>query len=154
MNRFTIDVVENATNVANLMPETPNEKVVADCMKDYLEYRKAEEQGLLLRLPVSEGATVYFIKNNSDCCGDCNYFEEGGYGFEDMCRKHDYRQYPQYADEPVCENQFLEVIEYKPSLDWIFNSRKLFGKTVYLTKAEAEKALAEMEGKCGKYDDR
>lgn len=50
MERLSIDVVENATKTVNIMPETPLDKVVADCMKDYLEMRKAEEQGLLLRL--------------------------------------------------------------------------------------------------------
>lgn len=47
MIKHKIEVVENVTNVANINPERPYEQVVADCMKDYLEYRKLEEQGLL-----------------------------------------------------------------------------------------------------------
>lgn len=43
MERLSIDVVENATKTVNIMPETPLDKVVADCMTDYLEMRKAEE---------------------------------------------------------------------------------------------------------------
>ena len=42
MKKIDIEVVENAVNVCNLNPETPFEKVVAECMKDYLEYRKKE----------------------------------------------------------------------------------------------------------------
>ena len=61
MNRYDIEVVENATNASNILPETPLEKVVADCMTDYLEMRNAEEQGLLLRLQFKIGQKVYYI---------------------------------------------------------------------------------------------
>ena len=53
--------------------------------------------------------------------------------------------YPQLSDTSVCENQYLEVIEINPKLDWIFRNRYNFGKTVFLTQAEAEQKLNEME---------
>lgn len=61
MNKYDIAVVKNAANVCNIKTETPLENVVADCMKDYLEMRKAEEQGLLLRLPCPIGSDIYRI---------------------------------------------------------------------------------------------
>lgn len=64
MIKHKIEVVENVTNVANINPERPYEQVVADCMKDYLKYRKLEEQGLLLKLPCPIGTTVYAIYDN------------------------------------------------------------------------------------------
>ena len=73
MNRYDIEVVENATNASNILPETPLEKVVADCMTDYLEMRKAEEQGLLLRLPCKVGSKVYVIAPNYNKCE--NHYE-------------------------------------------------------------------------------
>lgn len=86
--------------------------------KELQEYRQLEEQGVLLKLPVAEGTTVYMISNNTECCGECKFFEGGYYETEDECRKLDYRpNYPQYAGKPICEKQFLEVIEYTPNLD-------------------------------------
>lgn len=121
--------------------------VSVEDLKHIQDLIDAEEQGLLLKLPTTEGTTVYMISNNTDCCYDCDYFEKGYYECEDECRKLDDRPiYPQYAEEPICEKQFLEVIECKPNLDWIFNSRKSFGKTVFLTRQEVEAKLRELKG--------
>lgn len=102
MIKHKIEVVENATNVANINPEKPYEQVVADCMKDYLEYRKLEEQGLLLKLPCPIGTTVYAIYDNKVTKGAL------------------------IRQSSIC---FLDD----------------FGKTVFLTKEEAEQKLKEME---------
>ena len=115
------------------------------------EYEDAEEQGLLIKLPCAEGTTVYIIDNNTDACADCRYFESG-YCCEDYCGNknvkdedgHSYPSYPQYSDNPLCEKHFLEVAERKSELDWIYRNRKIFGKSVFLTKEEAEQALKQM----------
>ena len=111
------------------------------------EYEDLDEQGLLLRLPIAEGTTVYIIDNNTDACTDgCEYFTVG-YCCEDYCSMSNVEDgvYPQLSDTPVCEKQYLEVTEINPKLDWIFRNRYNFGKTVFLTKAEAEQKLKEME---------
>ena len=111
------------------------------------EYEDLEEQGLLLRLPIAEDTTVYVIDNNTDACtDDCEYFNVG-YCCEDYCSMPNVEDdvYPQLSDTSVCENQYLEVIEINPKLDWIFRNRYNFGKTVFLTQAEAEQKLNEME---------
>lgn len=113
------------------------------------DYEDAEEQGLLVRLPCKVGDVVYKVKNNADACCECNFFE-AGYCCEEYCNNKDveecYPIYPQYADKPLCEKHFYEVVEYKTSLEWIFINRKCFGKTVFLTKEEAEQALKQMKG--------
>lgn len=104
MGKYDIAVVENATNVCNINPETPLENVVADCMTDYLEMRKAKDEGLLLRLPCKVGDTVYSVVKDG-----------------------------------------LQIFELKFSLDFYVRRMSDFGKTVFLTKEEAEQALAEMK---------
>lgn len=110
-------------------------------------YEDAEEQGLLLRLPVAVGTTVYKIVNNTDACYDCQHYSDF-YGMDAMCDKVKTENIsgPRYADKPLCEKQFLEIIEFKADLDFIFRHRNDFGKTVFLTREEAEAALAEKGG--------
>lgn len=68
------------------------------------EWVRAEEQGLLLRLPCHIGDSIYSV------------VEDG-----------------------------LTIIELKFSLDFYVRRKNDFGKTVFLTKAEAEQKLKEME---------
>lgn len=95
----------------------------------YADAKNAEEQGLLLRLPVAEGSTVFTL----------------GYIYECM---HDYKcelKYDQYkCEENVpCER---ECKRWRVK-EAVFNNKMLnaIGKTVFLTKQEAEQALARME---------
>lgn len=121
------------------------------------EYEDAERQGLLLRLPCGIGTAVYEVENNADACSECNDFERG-YCCDDYCGNenvHDedgaaYVPNPQYADRPLCQKHFYEVNEYTMSnVDEIFNRRNSFGKTVFLTRDEAEAKLKEMEDEHG-----
>lgn len=109
------------------------------------EYRDAEEQGLLVILPVMPGETVYLIDNNTDACDECENFVVGY--CEEYCKCND-AEYPQCAEEPLCEKQFLEVIEYKTNQKWILENKDDFGKSIFLTREEAEAALKKIqEGK-------
>lgn len=117
-------------------------------------YEDLEEQGLLLRLPCGIGTIVYEVENNADACIECSDFKKG-YCCDDWCRNknvHDedgdiYVSNPQYADKPLCQKHFYEVNEYEMSnVDEIFNMRRDFGKTVFLTKKEAEAKLKELRG--------
>lgn len=121
------------------------------CLREVIDkladYEDAEEQGLLIRLPVVAGTVVYQICNNSDACYDCQHYSDF-YGMDAMCDnvKVENVSGPRYADKPLCEKQFLEIIEFKADLDFIYRHRNDFGKTVFLTKEEAEAALAEKGG--------
>ena len=100
---------------------------VEDCENDYIisvqeklrEYEDLEEQGLLLRLPCKVGTSVYMVGQN--CGGDAL-----------DCMRGDCEGCP-YLYSFVKENKFEAYM-----CDDI-------GKTVFLTKAEAERKLKEME---------
>ena len=113
-----------------------------DHIRDLLQ---AENGGLLVALPCKAGDTVYEISNNTDACNGCQPYE-GIYGSgESWCAQIDdvdLRYYPNIAEKPLCEKQFMEVVAHKPEIDWIFTHRNDFGKTVFLTREEAEEALA------------
>lgn len=92
------------------------------------KYENAEEQGLLLRLPVAEGSKVWEVKEYFDC--KCDYDCHESIHFKcDLKRP--------------CEHEFkvYRVIERK------FEKRMLsrIGTTIFLTKEEAEAALAKMK---------
>ena len=88
-----------------------------------------EEQGLLLRLPCNVGDKVYCIYERYTKCSENE----------------------QEFDEYSCQGcECLECDSHKElyvqsqktySLDWIASNLKRFGKTVFLTKAEAEQKL-------------
>lgn len=116
-----------------------------DHIRDLVE---AEHGGLLVALPCKAGDTVYEISNNTDACNGCQHYE-GIYGSgESWCMQIDdvdLRYYPNIAEKPLCEKQFMEVVAHKPEIDWIFTHRNDFGKTVFLTRAEAEQKLHDIK---------
>ena len=88
-------------------------------LKELKQYKNLEEQGLLLRLPCKVGTSVYMVAQ--DCEGDAL-----------DCMRGDCEGCP-YLYSFVEENKFdAYMIED-------------IGKTVFLTQAEAEQKLREME---------
>ena len=102
-----------------------------DIIEKLAQYEDLEEQGLLLRLPCKVGYTVYCIYERYTKCSENE----------------------QEFDEYSCQGcECLECDSHKElyvqsqkaySLDWIVSNLKRFGKTVFLTQAEAEKKLKE-----------
>ena len=146
MERLTIDeVIEQAREVAEkkytegmLCHANPNDDLLDGCIKcaeeheqlaEWLEklkaYEQAEEDGLLIRLPCRVGDALYHIGKNN--LYDCRFI---GLVY-DICNK-----------EWICE------IAIERGLKWAKTtcSMDCIGKTVFLTKAEAEQALAKMKG--------
>lgn len=102
-----------------------------------------KDKNRLIEIPCSVGDTVYELCNNTDACRRCPHYSVF-YGMDEMCAKtNDYVMCPTVSDEPLCEKQFYEIISHVPTLNWIFNYRHRFGETVFLTREEAEAALAE-----------
>ena len=100
---------------------------VKEWLQELQRYKDLEEQRLLLKLPCKVGTEVYCI-NKTRCkhylskdCFDCSGDEFANYCYE--------------PDQTIWKYAF--VIEMLDEL----------GKTVFLTKVEAEKALKEMKGK-------
>lgn len=104
-----------------------------DVMKRLAEYEDAEEQGLLLRLPCKVGDTVYCIFSKRTKCTEHNqeFDEYNCLGCE--CLECDSRK----------EKYVQEMKAYR--LDWIVDNLDRFGKTVFLTKEEAEQELANRQ---------
>ena len=80
-------------------------------------YEQDEDQGLLLRLPCKVGSNIYRITDDRVDVAECREIR--------------------VADEEM-------YIESVTLCDWI--SFDEIGKTIFLTEAEAEAKLAEMEG--------
>ena len=111
-------------------------------------YEDLEEAGRLVILPCKVGDTVYEIYNNTSACLKCDCFDENPYEAITWCRNENRKEteyfegwHPEIQEEPVCEKQFMDIREKQPNIYWIFNNREQFGKTVFLTREEAEAAL-------------
>lgn len=106
---------------------------VVEMAKELGEYKKLEEQGLLLKLPCKVGDTVYCIHGRYTKCSAYNEkFEEYNcQGCESECdSKKEYYIAETTADAFFCA---LSMLEGK------------FGQSIFLTQEEAEAKLKEME---------
>lgn len=117
MERLTNRYSDGTPFIPNCILQLTNG--MTDVIKKLAEYEDLEEQGLLLRLPCKIGNLVYVIE--SECNGD----------FYD-CHNH--------CEE--CRDFSRDVYSVSFSMELIDG----FGNTVFLTKEEAERALAEMKG--------
>ena len=95
------------------------------------EYEDLEEQGLLLRLPCKVGSTLYRIyKKPTKCTAYGEYKDD----------------YACQGCEKECDSSYVWAIyKYKADIKTIVCLSDEIGKTVFLTQAEAEKKLNEME---------
>lgn len=103
-------------------------------------------------LPCGPNTTVYEVYNNADACLTCGYLSRG-YNCEDQCMNESvkgmdgeiYVPNPQYSDTPLCEKHFYKV---RPltlyTLGEALSVLPRFGKTVFLTQAEAYAKLEEL----------
>lgn len=92
------------------------------------KYEDAEEQGLMLWLPVADGSTVFVINYKYECKYDYDCQEPFDHYKceEDIRCEHEYKVY--YVREAVFNHMMMDKL----------------GKTVFLTKEEAEQALKQM----------
>ena len=114
-----VNILETADISLSFIKEYWEHRQVKEYLEELKRYRDLEEQGLLLRLPCPIGTTVY----NTTWW---DYVEEkvkvDGKTFYRTVHKH-----------KVSKSTF-SLLDVKD-----------FGKTVFLTKAEAEQKLKEME---------
>ena len=101
--------------------------------KKLAAYEDAEEQGLLLKLPCKPKSEVFLICSRYTRCSfeDVPFEESSCIGCENDCDSH--------KEIYIHRNSSVDV-------EWIVRNLNKFGKTVFLTKEEAEVKLAEMEG--------
>ena len=106
---------------------------IATIQMKFKEYRDAEEQGLLLRLPLEVGKEIYVLTKSFDVMKNC---------MSTIIEVFEVREF-RYN---FLKNFVIVGIHKKHG----FYERHYFlgeiGKTVFLTREEAEQALAEMKG--------
>lgn len=94
------------------------------------DYEDLEEQGLLVRLPANKDAEIYLISSRWTVCSECGsrFDEYDCIGCEYECdSEKEYYVCPTYLSA-------INVSTYA----------NRFGKTVFLTREEAEKKLEEL----------
>lgn len=95
------------------------------------DYEDAEEHGLLVRLPANKNAEIYLISSRWTICSKCGsrFDEYSCSGCEYECdSKKEYYVCPTYLSS-------IDVNTYA----------NRFGKTIFLTREEAEKKLEEIQ---------
>lgn len=108
-----------------------NCSLMLDACKKLAEYEQLEEQGLLVRLPADKNAEIYLISSRWTVCSECGsrFDEYSCSGCEYECdSKKEYYVYPTYLSSINADTYANQ-----------------FGKTVFLTREEAEKKLEEMK---------
>lgn len=122
------EMIEKLRYKANNIKAKIEPKFFDDVADRLEEYKELEEQGLLLKLPCKIGDNVYSVTRNFiseyKICSFEKYLE--GFFFNWTCEKGIYPS-----------------LRYTNIRGFVGNK---IGKTVFLTKEEAEKALKEMEG--------
>lgn len=111
--------------------------IECDCSKCELEkalekiadYEDLEEQGLLVRLPVSIGTKVYMIASMFDCIYDY-----------DNCKA---TQKWKCEEDIQCEYERKSY--YVKEIEFTSIMKNSIGKSIFLTREEAEKRLEEMK---------
>ena len=104
--------------------------IAGEAVDKLAEYEDAEEQGLLLRLPVAEGAEVFVI----------DFIYECKHQFNCPVTFREYR----CEEGEFCEHQYKKHIVKSARFNYAM--MKKLGETVFLTREEAESALAEKGG--------
>lgn len=124
--------------MGNGIKEYWEHKQVAEYLRKLKEYKALEEQGLLLRLPCKVGDTVYVVTSPFNVFDDIEYDENMKDEVYEayVSSVSFYESGEQYRIYAKVTNHFIGA--YFRECD--------FGKTVFLTREEAEAKLAEMEG--------
>ena len=99
---------------------------LAIMQKELKEYKEAEEQGLLIKLPVPLGTTVYTLSTIFDCVYD-----------------YDCKSYQKWKCEEDIPCEYEKRSYHIKETEFGFVMAHSIGETVFLTCEEAEKKLEE-----------
>ena len=102
---------------------------IQQAFKKLATYEDLEEQGLLVRLPVSIGTKVYMIASMFDCIYDY-----------DNCKA---TQKWKCEEDIQCEYERKSY--YVKEIEFTSIMKNSIGKSIFLTREEAEKRLEEMK---------
>jgi len=129
MNRLTKTYLDGTYGVADILPCGENSYDFKNLLiKTLGKYEELEEQGLLIKLPCKVGDTVYVY--NLDVC--------------------DWVMSPKVLTFNLCQSGWFVTLDmgstdkHPDGEAWCMKLSD-FGKTIFLTREEAEKALKELE---------
>ena len=109
-------------------------------------YRKQSEN--VIELPCAIGTTIYELCYEKE--DPCSWCEHDYSGFGDYICDFDYDPYPQVKDflsgKKICPKNQMVIYAHKFNLEFYHSDEKWFNITWFLTREEAEKALAKMKG--------
>lgn len=133
MGRLTLEEeITHITKVAAQL-ELDNEKMRSEnykLLQELKSYKDLEEQGLLVRLPCKIGDTVW---DNDFGYPESYEIKAFSYGYCDS-----------YVDPDIEDEIIFYYENYSGSITGAFPMSEI-GKTVFLTREEAEKKLKEMK---------
>ena len=119
--------------LTELLIEGHKQYLFYDHIADYLL-----KNGVIVA-PCKVGDTVYYLDDIvwDDECRDCEHYLMGGFGDPSECGRTRYGN-----KHPDCVKIIEKVATQRDIYWWLYSNS--FGKTVFLTKKQAEKALAEV----------
>lgn len=131
MKRLSDNAIEivNELHTERLAYESEYVPII-DALNRLAEYEDAEEQGLLVWLPCKVGNMVYRVIHSKNGSGHVAPAIVGGLHLADTTRNRRYQKEYEYI---VLKGVFGGFIAHV--------NKKEFGKTVFLTREEAKKAL-------------
>lgn len=108
---------------------------VLDIVTRYLcDLEDKIENGTLIELPCKVGDIVYELEKD---CSNCTCFKETGWEYDCWCD----------TDKVMFEVDGDDDCIYRiDEIEFEYNSIPKFGKSIFLTKAEAEAKLCELKG--------
>ena len=106
-----------------------NCSLMLDACKKLAEYEQLEEQGLLVRLPVATGTNVYAVGSFINCIYDYEHCEATQ---KWKCEEHVQCEYEK-------KKYYVKEIKFTSIM------KNSIGKSIFLTREEAEKKLEEMK---------
>lgn len=129
-NAFTGRINSGWTGEELLKPKfKPLKMSKAEMAKEIRAWRNAEEQGLLVRLPVATGTNVYVVGLFFDCIYDYEHCE--------ATQKWKCEEYVQCEYEK--KKYYVKEIKFTSIM------KNSIGKSIFLTREEAENKLEEMK---------
>ena len=95
-----------------------------------------KDKSRFIELPCKVGDVVYWLDTfvDDETCAECENYYDGGMGAYSLCKKT--------CDVSRC-TECIEIVETVANEDFILRHFNVFGKTVFLTREEAEKVLKE-----------
>lgn len=125
--------------MGNGIKEYWEHKQVAEYLRKLKDYEDAEEQGRLIKLPCKVGDVVYVVTSPFNVFDDIEYDEN--------MKDEVYESYVSSITFYECGEQYRIYAKATNHFIGAYFRECDFGKTVFLTKSEAEAKLKEMEEK-------